>query len=173
LKNSGKIGACSVADNAQPAYNGSYARLARTGTGTVTFPGYGNETVIPNGFFDSSTVAESPDVDADPTNGTITVTESKPYIIMGRIKINGGISSLCAMNLQRYKASTSTWSTVQSGTGTDGVPGGGCIQGQWVQYLEAGDKVRLSTFRSGLSNSNELTGESTGGQTFFTLTGAG
>ena len=169
LKSSGRVAGSSVTDNQQPAYNGSYAMMYRTGTTNVSFPGYSAQTVIPNSFFDGASVSESPDVDANPTDGTITVTESKPYTISARVAVASNLSSIFSLNLQRYKASTTTWSTVQWG---DSVSGVDSMQGSWVQYLEAGDKVRLMAFRAGLSNSNELTGEATGTKTYFALTGA-
>lgn len=164
---SGKVASCTAADNEAPPVTGSTARMYRTGTGTVNLTGGSSDTALPNSFF-SAVSYESPDVDADTTTGTFTVTDEGPYVITGRIRLDGNIAALCRLNLQIY--TNSAWSLAQAGDSV--YPGSGgagqSLSGQWIQYLKAGDKVRLSTWCTGITNSN-LTGEATGKETYFSI----
>ena len=165
----GKVGGTSVADNEAPAVNGSVARMTRTSTVTVNFTGAGADTALPSSFF-TNVVHESPDVNADTADGTFTVTESKAYVLTARVKLSAAVYAWCHLNLQVYNGST--WSTVQNGISFYPDGSGVSLSATFIQYLDAGQKVRIATNNAG-STVSVLTGESAGKETYFAITGAG
>lgn len=166
---SGKIASCIAADNKIPDVVGSTAFMYRTGTGSVNLTGGSDDTGLPSNFF-TSIAYESLDVDANASDGTFTVSTSQPYTISGRIRLSANISALCRLNLQVYREGS--WQLVQAGDtfypNTGGA--GQNLSGSWVQHLNAGEKVRLSTWCNGITTST-LTGESTGTETYFSIAG--
>jgi hypothetical protein len=166
---SGKLGGAFISDNEAPTVVGSTARMDRTGTGTASFAGANAITGLPNSFFDTIEY-ESPDIDANTSDGTFTVRDSKTYIVSGRVKINAALYSWAHLILQVYRAGS--WQTLDWGNSLypDGTPVG--ISGTWVRYLNAGEKVRLAT-RQGGATVSILTGEATGNETYFSITSAG
>jgi len=165
---SGKVGACSIADNPTPDVNGSVARMVRVSTSTTTYTGGSAETFIGNGFFDT-VVHESLDVDANTADSTFTVVEGKPYIITARV-LTGNVSAWGSLILQVYRSGS--WQSMQYGNPIQTNDAEAAISGNWIQYLNAGEKVRLAYTRAGITTTS-LTGESSGKKTFFAITGAG
>jgi hypothetical protein len=165
---SGAVGACSVTDNPSPNVNGSVARMTRTSTGTATYTGGSSETALGGSFFDTI-VHESLDVDATTSDGTFTVTESKPYIVTGRV-MTGNVSAWGSLILQVFR--NSTWQSLQYGQSIFTQDSEAALYGSWIQYLYAGEKVRLAYVRAGITTTT-LTGESSGKKTYFSITGAG
>jgi hypothetical protein len=173
-RTSGKLGGCAVADNITPAVNGSTARLIRTNTSSGDnwdFPGSTN--LVLDSFWESVPY-ESSDVDADTTSGTFTVTESKPYMVTARVPLAvtpafGGVGNLI---LQVSTNGGASWSTQQLG-GTYEVAAGRSLSGSWIQYLSAGDRVRIVARHNGVNTGNCLAGTDDGVGTYFTIAGIG
>ena len=165
----GKVEACSAADNGTPSVNGSVARMVRTGTTSITYTGGNAITALPGSFFDSIP-HESLDVDAVTSTGTFKVTQAKPYLISARIALSNNVSALGTLILQRSTNNGSTWVSEQYGNSIYTNSGESLI-GNWVQYLNAGDMVRLAYVRGGITTTS-LTGESTGAQTYFAIASA-
>jgi hypothetical protein len=162
---SGKLSGASVADNESPAVKGSAARLYKN-AGTQNYNGANADNVLTT-FWDTVEY-ESPDIDADTATGTFRVTESKPYIISARVRLTSGVSSTCRLVLQRSTDNGATYPVVQHGIATSNCEG---IGDSWVQYLNAGDRVRISARQSGINLGAILgSGQS---ETYFSITGAG
>lgn len=174
---SGTISSVAVSDNPPVIYAGSVARMTRASTGTASFPTA--DTGLTS-FFD--TVAfESLDIDANLSGGTFTVSKSKMYIVTARVRITDVVDALASVNLQVLSSGGSTWSTVQRGVTDWRVDAGfllnvypnsgmagASLSGTWIQYLNAGDAIRLSTQRAG-GSSSVLTGTSNGAETYFSI----
>ena len=178
LNSAGRIGNVVVSDNFTPTKAGSVARMARTSTTAVSFPA--GTTALPNAFFVNE--FESLDIDGNDTDGTFTVSKSKMYLVSARIRLNSWINALTSVDLQVKPAGSSVFTTVQRGHakwGDDaghfpGHPNGGFVgvsmNGTWLQYLDAGDSVRLVVYRAGGSGNNiSATGD--GAETYFTISG--
>ena len=162
---SGKLSGASVADNQSPAVKGSVARMYKN-AGTQNYNGANADNVLTT-FWDTVEY-ESPDIDADTATGTFRVTESKPYIISARVRLTSGVSSTCRLVLQRSTDNGATYPVAQHGIATSNCEG---IGDSWVQYLNAGDRVRISARQSGINAGSILgSGQS---ETFFSITGAG
>jgi hypothetical protein len=163
---SGKVSGTSVSDNQTPQVNGSVARMDRTSTATVSYTGGSAVTAIPNSFF-NVVEYESPDVDADAATSSFTVKESKAYIITGRV-MTGNVAAWGTLILQVWNGSA--WVTSQYGNPIYTQDAAAALHGQWIQYLTAGQKVRLAYQRAGITVTT-LTGESTGSRTYFAIAG--
>ena len=162
----GKVAAVTVTDNGTPLRNGQTSRMVRTATSTVNFVGGNTLTALDSSFFDY--VPYESVIDAFPTNGTFKVSEAKTYNVSARVSLTAGVTALCHLLLQTSPDGT-TWTTAQYGTSL--VPAGGePMTGSWLQYLAAGDYVRLAYTRSGITTS-VLTGDSSGAQTYFAISG--
>jgi hypothetical protein len=173
-RTSGKLGGCAVADNITSAVNGSTARLVRTDTTFAdnwTFPG--SSDLVLDDFWESVSY-ESPDIDADTTTGTFTVTESKPYVLTARVPLATGpaITSVGHLVLQVSTDSGASWSSVQWGPSCD-VAANRSLFGSWIQYLGAGNRIRLMARHNGTNASNCLTGGGGGTGSYFTVVGIG
>jgi hypothetical protein len=175
-KTSGTISSVAVSDSAPVIYGGSVARMSRLSESTVTFGTAENQ--LPATFFDTPEY-ESLDVDASIADGTFTVRESKMYMVTARIRLSSFFTSMCYVSLQRYNAATSTWSTTQDGDSIWPYDAFHNVQatnyaltGTWLQYLNAGDKVRLETWRQN-GSSSVLTGQQYGQETYFSIAGLG
>jgi hypothetical protein len=170
----GSISGCSVSDNETPAVTGYAARMIRTTTTSVTLAGGSTDTPLPNNFF-TSIPYESPDIDADSASGTFTVSKAGPYVITGRVRLSGNTANLCRLGLQVSPA-FSTGSLAQAGDVVyPNIGGAGQnLSGTWVQYLESGQSVRLSTWCSvgPLLSPSILTGDSSGAETYFSIVAA-
>jgi hypothetical protein len=163
---SGKLSGASVSDNQTPQVNGSVARMDRTSTATVSYTGGGALTAIPNSFFNVIDY-ESPDIDADATTSSFTVKESKAYMVTARI-MTGNVAAWGTLILQMWNGSA--WVNAQFGNPIYTQDGVAAISGQWIQYLNAGEKVRLAYERAGITTTT-LTGEATGTKTYFAIAG--
>lgn len=166
---SGKIAGCSIADNLTPDVEGSTARMSRTATSSVNYQGGGSVTAVPSSFFDNIEY-ESLDIDANTADGTFTVVEAKPYIISARIQLSTSVLAWGNVVLQVYRSGS--WQSMQYGAPLYTDNASAALVGNWVQYLNAGEKVRLATVRGG-TNLNALTGDSDGIQTYFGIVGIG
>lgn len=167
-RTAGKVAACVAYDNGTPSVNGSFARMVRKATGPVTYVANNTLTPLNNNFFDD-TPYESVDVDSVASNGTFRVNTAKPYFISARVALSGNAAALGYLLLQ-VSSNGSTWTTVQYGPANvtnDGQP----LQASWLQYLTAGQYVRLAYTRNGSIALNVLTGEPSGSQTYFTIAG--
>lgn len=157
----GKVAACAVADNQLPATIGVSAAYYRTGTGTANFAGADTVTGLPANFF-SHVGRANRAIGTDTATGAFTITKEGAYIINGRVKLSTGLTSSCNLVLQ-VNGNVVDWGPgVERPTGYEGLSYSG------VQYLEAGDVVRLATIKSGTTGSF-LTGEATGTQTYFNI----
>jgi hypothetical protein len=179
LKDGGAVAAAVTTDNAVSPYKGSVARMIRTSTTAVSFPS--GETAVPNSFF--VTNYETLDVDSDDVSGVFTVAKSKMYMVTARIRLTAAVNAVSSVNLQVRLAGSSTFNTVQRGIASwkedagwviPGIPNGGVagtsLDGTWLQYLKAGDSIRLTTQRAGGSG-NVLTGTTNGAETYFSISG--
>ena len=167
-RHSGKLSGASIADNAPPVVNGSTARITRTATGTLTFNG--SSDVILNSNFWDDIPYESPDVDADASNGTFKVTEAKTYTVCARVKLGAGLSSKGYLVLQVSSNNGSSWSNAQCGPVSD-VANNSALFAHWNQYLSAGDMVRVFARHNGTNVLNCLTGGSDGSESYFSIAG--
>jgi hypothetical protein len=159
-KHSGKVGGTSVTDNETPARNGSIARMSRTtASSTLGFVGT-NDTSLAT-FWDKIDY-ETSDIDANTATGTFTVKESKPYIITARVKIASTLLTNINLKLQVNSV------TEQVGPAHYNTKGCGAT---WVQYLEAGQSVRLAISHDGGNAGNALAGGGT--ESYFSISGAG
>jgi predicted RNase H-like HicB family nuclease len=159
-RHSGKVGGTSVTDNETPARNGSIARMSRTtASSTLGFVGT-NDTSLAT-FWDKIDY-ETSDIDANTTTGTFTVKESKPYIITARVKITNTLLTNINLKLQVNGV------TQQVGPAHYNTKGCGAT---WIQYLEAGQSVRLQIQHDGGNAGNCLAGGTT--ESYFSISGAG
>jgi hypothetical protein len=140
--------------------------MDRTSTATVSYTGGGALTAIPNSFFNVIDY-ESPDIDADATTSSFTVTESKAYMVTARI-MTGNVAAWGTLILQMWNGSA--WVNAQFGNPIYTQDGVAALSGQWIQYLNAGEKVRLAYERAGIT-ATTLTGEATGTKTYFAIAG--
>jgi len=162
----GKVAAVTVTDNGTPPRNGHTSRMSRTATSTVNFVGGNTLTALDGSFFD--TVPFESVIDAVTSSGTFRVSEAKTYHVSARVALSAGVAALSHLLLQTSPDGT-TWTTTQYGNSL--IPSGGePLSGSWLQYLEAGDYVRLAYIRSGITSS-VLTGDSNGAQTYFAISG--
>lgn len=170
--NSGTISSVAVSDNPPVIYAGSVARMTRLNTAAANLAT--NINALGANFFDNVEY-ESLDIDATLSDGTFTVTKSKMYMVTGRIRLNTFFTSLCYAVLQRYGAATGVWSSTQNGDSVWPYDSFHNVQatdyalsGTWLQYLNAGDKVRLATFRD-LSSGAVLIGSADSRETYFSI----
>jgi hypothetical protein len=177
LRQGGSVAAAITTDNEISPYKGSVARMVRTSTTAQSFAV--GENVLPPNFFITS--YETLDVDADNVNGLFTVAKSKMYMVTARIRLTTYVDAVVSVNLQVRLAGSSTWTTVQRGSAkwnddwkSTGLPNSGLtgssIDGTWLQYLNAGDSIRLTTQRAG-ETSTVLTGTANGAETYFAIAG--
>jgi hypothetical protein len=157
----GKVAACAVADNQLPATIGVSAAYYRTGTGTVNFTGSDTVTALPSNFF-SHVGRACRAIETDTATGDFTISKEGAYIINGRVKLSTALTSSCNLVLEVNGAVVDWGPGVENPTGYEGLSYSG------LQYLEAGDVVRLATIKSGTTGSF-LTGEATGTQTYFNI----
>lgn len=177
---SGTVSSVSVYDNPPVVYAGSLARMSRVSTGTVLFsPGV--EQALTS-FFDTQDY-ESLDIDGTTADGTFLVTKSKMYHVSARIRLAGLLEALASVNLQYQPSGSSSWYTVQRGDTVwswdnlyANVPVGWSLTGTWLQYLNAGDKIRLSVYRTStggtaniLSGAAAPTGATGSSETYFAI----
>jgi hypothetical protein len=161
-RHSGKLGGCSVADNQKPLVNGSYARMTRISTSGVDFVGTADR--ILDTFWDDIE-NESPDINASTTTGTFTVTESKPYIISARVRINSELLTNINLKLQVNGVTKQFGPTFYNSRG---------VGASWVQYLNAGEAVRLVIQHTGgNSTGGVIRGSADEAESYFTIAGAG
>ena len=164
----GKLGGASVYDNEAPTVNGSTARLHRTSTTAAAFNG-GNDVTLPSSFFGSVTY-ESPDIDAVTSDGTFTVRDAKTYIVGARIRLDTAVIGWATLGLQVYR--NSTWTNIGYGPSGSTNDNTAALTGNWVIYLNAGEKVRLTTSRDGV-NTTVFVGDAAGASSFFSIVGVG
>ena len=164
-----------VSDNITPDFNGSVARMYRSG-GTVTDTITTTDTALPNSFFTNPEI-DSLDIDINLTEGSFTVTKSKMYLVTARVKLNTYLDANGYLNLQKYNGTS--WATVQRGPSVWGADTGNfainpadgfVLTGTWLQYLNAGEKVRLSANVDRGSRASVFTGGGTT-ETYFTISG--
>lgn len=168
-KTAGRVASAAATDNGTPAVSGSTARMERTATSSVLFKGGGTAQALPASFFDAI-VYESVDVDADSAAGSFKVSKACPYILSARVELSAAVSSVSALLLQVSKDAGATWQTVQYGPSI--VPSAGeSLAATWVQFLYAGDRVRLATLRGGI-DLTVLTGNDSGTASYFTIAAA-
>jgi hypothetical protein len=175
---SGTISSVAVSDNPPVIYAGSVARMSRINTGTATMASGTN--ALGSNFFDDVEY-ESLDIDASLSTGAFTVTKSKMYMVTARVRLSGYVESVSSVNLQVAPVGGG-WATVQRGAAVwpndagysfGGMPGGAAglsLNGTWLQYLNAGERVRISTQRT-TGSSSVLTGTSDGAETYFSISG--
>ena len=174
LVTSGRVASVVVTDNITPTYKGSLARLSRAAgaTGTITT----DDNSIGATFFDTNEF-ESLDIDGDTSTGSFTVTKSKMYIVNARVKLNTYLNANGYLNLQRSTDGVN-YTTVQKGASVWGADTGNfainpsngfVLTGNWLQYLNAGDKVRLSAQVDRGSRTSAYTGGAT--ETYFAIAG--
>lgn len=146
---SGTITSVSVTDGGTPLYRGSVARMSRVSNDVVQAITT-TDTAITGGFFDTSEF-ESLDIDATLTDGTFTVTKEGMYAITARIKLNDEMDANVSLGLQVLQSGS--WKTMQrgptlwaadTGAGAKNPSSGFALTGNWLQYIRAGEKVRLS-----------------------------
>ena len=175
LVTSGTVSAVVVSDNITPDFNGSVARMYRSG-GTVTDTITTTDTALPNSFFTNPEI-DSLDIDINLTEGSFTVTKSKMYLVTARVKLNTYLDANGYLNLQKYNGTS--WATVQRGPSVWGADTGNfainpadgfVLTGTWLQYLNAGEKVRLSANVDRGSRASVFTGGGTT-ETYFTISG--
>ncbi|MFM8798747.1 MAG: hypothetical protein ACKODT_07305 [Fluviibacter sp.] len=165
-KFAGKVEYASATDTPPTTVNGSTARMVRTSTTQITSAGNNVVTALDSSFFDSIPY-ESFDIDAVTSGGYFKVTTGKTYSISARVSVSTSYSATTSLILQKSTNGT-TWTTAQYGP--DWYPANGqALSASWLQYLNAGEYVRLAYVRSGVNVLNAYTGESTGAQTYFTI----
>jgi hypothetical protein len=166
----GKLEGFSVYDNETPSVNGSTARMYRNTTGG-TFAGGNVVTALPNGFWTNPNY-ESPDVDADTVDGTMTVTEAKSYAISARLDFANALTAPGVMDIILQVFRGGSWQNAQFGQSHNVGAAGTSLFGSWVQYLNAGEKVRIATQRGGV-NTSAFGGDAAGTLTYFSIAGLG
>jgi hypothetical protein len=156
-------------DTAAPTYVGSGARICRTATGGVDVQNGVNP--LPSNFFGSQVEATN-DITIDLVAGTFKVRDADWYRLKAAIKTdaNNWTAAVC---LLLYR-NTSPWLY----GGTDHIRGISAlstaivprwIADEWECYLEADTVIGLGYNSNGFA-SGPLVGESTGFQTYFTIT---
>jgi hypothetical protein len=175
---SGTISTVTVSDNPPVVYAGSVARMSRLSTGEVGTLDT-TERALPASFFDQADF-ESLDIDGNLTNGTFLVTRSKMYLVSARVKLRQAFDANGTLNLQLSSNAGINWDTVQkgptvwgadTGIGAVGPASGFVLAATWLQYLNEGDLIRLTTV---LDRSSTRTNQYTGGangETYFTISG--
>ena len=166
----GALVGSSVSDNEAPAVAGSTARMYRATTSATLMPG-GNNIALAANFF-TNVSYESPDIDADTATGTFTVAAEGSYYINARLWLMNAISlgGTGGVTLQVFR--NNTWSTVAYGGHMLLTTADVGLCGNWIQYLKAGEKVRLATIRGG-ADVSPLGGDAAGIQTYFAIAGIG
>jgi hypothetical protein len=168
LSNSGTVSSVSVSDDPPVVYAGSVARMARLSTGTATLAS--GTRALPSNFFDDD-VFESRDITSNPSTGTFTVSKSGMYLITGRIRLSSFFASITRIDLQVNNSTTQHGETIwpfdsfHNAQGTEYA-----LTGTWLQYLYAGQSVRLVTYRK-TGSSSVLRGGA--GETYFSISGLG
>jgi hypothetical protein len=134
--------------------------------GTQAFNG-GNADNVLTTFWDAVEF-ESPDSDADTATGSFTVTESKPYVITARVRYTSAVASSSQLVLLHSTNNGSTYPVAQLGGVVSNTNG---ISHTWIQYLKAGERVKISARQSGLDAGSVLgSGKS---ETYFSIAGVG
>jgi len=170
LSNSGTVSSVSVSDDPPVVYAGSVARMARLSTGTATLAS--GTRALPSNFFDDD-VFESRDITSNPSTGTFTVSKSGMYLITGRIRLSSFFASITRIDLQVNNSTTQHGETIwpfdsfHNAQGTEYA-----LTGTWLQYLYAGQSVRLVTYRQ-TGSSSVLRGGAGGVETYFSISGLG
>jgi hypothetical protein len=147
--NSGTISSVAVSDNPPVVYAGSVARMSRLSVANVQTINT-TDTPLQNNFFDDVDF-ESLDIDANLTDGSFTATKAKMYIVQARIQLSTYLDANGYLNLQVWNGSSwvlsqkggSVWGA-DTGLGAVGPASGFVLACTWLQYLNAGEKVRLS-----------------------------
>lgn len=163
----GTIAGTSVTDNQPPDLVGPTALMYRSSTANVSLPGNASGWVVLASNFFGSAAYHSPDITADLTNGSFTVTKAGTYIINGRVLLTSAVNALIKLGV----AVNGSLVKARSGQAWSSDTAGQCIEGTFSVYLEAGDVVQLMT-RSSTTTFNELTGEATGTETYFDIAAA-
>ena len=170
--NSGTISSVAVTDNPPVVYAGSVGRMSRLNTTNVQTINT-TDTALQNNFFDDVDF-ESLDIDANLAEGSFTSSKSKMYIVQARIQLSTYLNANGYLNLQVWNGSS--WVLSQKGgslwgadTGSFALnPGSGFVlAATWLQYLNAGQKVRLSMQVDTGSRPTALTGGTA--ITYFTI----
>jgi hypothetical protein len=144
-RHSGKMAGSSTADNEPPLVNGSTARMYRNSGTEMSFVGGSSVTAIPNNFW-TSVDYESPDINADTADGTFTVVESKSYSISARVKLSS-LMSLTTSHLVLQTYRSGSWTNLnQYGESAYNTSAGWGLTGNWIQYLNSGEKCVLLVF---------------------------
>lgn len=164
----GKLDGFSVYDNETPSVNGSTARMYRNTTGG-SFAGGGTATALPNGFWTNPNY-ESPDIDANTADGTMTVTEAKTYFVSARLDIANALTAPGDMHIILQVFRAGVWQNAQFGQSHNIGAAGTSLFGSWVQYLNAGEKVRIATQRGGIATTS-FGGDAAGTLTYFSIAG--
>ena len=181
--NSGTVSSVSVTDDPPIVYAGSVARIIRTSTTAVTMAA--GENALAANFWDDDEF-KSLDITYTLSTGTFKVTDSKMYLVAARIRLSAAFAALSTVNLQVSTNNGSTWTTVQRGNSVwpydafhNAQSNEHALSGNWLQYLNAGDMIRLSTQRAGSVNSAVLrgsaatTGVAAGSETYFSISALG
>lgn len=119
-------------------------------------------------------------------DGTFTVTQSRMYAISARIRLSAALQAIATVNLQVLPQGGSTWYKVARGDAVwawdnlyANLPTPWSLTGSWLQYLNEGEKVRLTVERSntGSATANVLSGAPApvagygSAETYFAITG--
>lgn len=164
-RSSGGLAACSVADNALPTINGTYAQLVKTDAGTMTLA---NGDTILTSFWSGNPYC-SLDITASTTNGTFRVSASMPYSISARVKLANGSGVAKGQIILQTSPDGSTWTNTQFGN-TVPAETNQAFCGSWLQYLNAGDYVRVIARYGTTGILNCLAGATA--ETYFTIHGS-
>lgn len=174
-----RVASITLSDYVDPIYLGSGATMARTSATAVTVAT--GTTVLPNSFY-SVVQAATPDIACNLTNGTMTVSLSGWYLAKVATKANiltnstnssgqaqpaifiNSTTSPSKLGLpQQYSRSNSSDGSVDLTIPvlalSDSVP----------IYLNAGDVVRAGQVIGSNASTRQVTGESTGAATYFSL----
>ena len=143
------------------------------------------ENALAANFWDDDEF-KSLDITYTLSTGTFKVTDSKMYLVAARIRLSAAFAALSTVNLQVSTNNGSTWTTVQRGNSVwpydafhNAQSNEHALSGNWLQYLNAGDMIRLSTQRAGSVNSAVLrgsaatTGVAAGSETYFSISALG
>lgn len=172
----GTVSSVAVSDNKTPLYAGSLARMVRLSPNAASGLTTTTAGVALSTLFDD-VAYESLDIDGNVTDGTFTVSKSKMYLVTARVKLNSYTDANTFLHLQKLSG---TWATVQRGPSMWGAdsgfnainPNSGFVlAATWIQYLEAGDKIRLFVQQDRTGHASGMVGSSDGSETYFAISG--
>ena len=154
-------------DNEPAPVSGSYASICRLSTTQVTVTAGAHE--VPSNFFDFENEV-SGDITVNLTNGSFTVSESKPYLVAAGLKCGGSwpdhfklVVFVDGLEGRHMSADFGFTSTALGGTNLPDA-----VHGSAPVYLTAGDVVTLGYLSDG-TTPNALRGEATGNYTWFSI----